>query len=105
VGEVLDGALDQLRAVVDRHDLHALRQAALQLGELGLDAAIVSSAFLPERRIDHAAGDFALAVQFGDAAPHLGADLHALRRRPDARHATGVAVFSGITRKSSSVFR
>jgi hypothetical protein len=43
---------------------------------------------------DHAAGDLAFAVQFRDAAAHLGADLDGRRRRRAHGHAAGCR-FSG----------
>jgi hypothetical protein len=77
--EVLDGALDQAGAVVHRHDLDALGQAGLQRLQLGFDGLDGFQRVLARAHDDHAAGRFALAVQFADAAPHLRPDL-------DARH-------------------
>ena len=75
VRQVLDRALDQPAAVVGRDDLHALGQAALQLGELRLHRGDGLLGVLARAQQHHPAGDFALAVQLGDAAPHLGPEL------------------------------
>ncbi len=58
--EVLDRALDQRRAVVDRDDLDALRQAAPDLLELPLHAADDVERVLAGAHDDDAADDFAL---------------------------------------------
>ena len=92
VAEVLDGALDQARAIVDRHDLHAPRQAALQVLQLGLDRSDRLERVLARAHDDDAAGGLALAVEFADAAPHLGADLH-------ARHVTEAHRDPGVGRQ------
>ena len=47
--EVVDGALDELRAVVGLDDFDARRQPGLSDASFALTASIVSSAFLPER--------------------------------------------------------
>jgi hypothetical protein len=67
--QVADGALDQLGAVIDRHDLGARRQPGRDLGDLGLDVGDHVERVLAEARHDDAGGDLALAVQLGDAAP------------------------------------
>src|SRR5205085_5128002 len=75
VPEVVHGALDQLRAVVGRHDLHARGQAALQLRELRLDRGDRFQRVLPGAHHDYTADDFTLTVQVGHAAAHLGPQL------------------------------
>ena len=69
------GRLDQLRAVVDRHDLGALRQARRDLGEARLDALDHVERIGPEALQNDAARDLALAVQFGEAAPLVRTEL------------------------------
>ena len=71
--------VDQVGAVVDRHDLDRLRQAAGDLGEALLDVVDDVERIRAEALQHDAARDLALAVQLGDAAPLVGAEL-------DARH-------------------
>ena len=86
--EVAHGALDQAGAVVGRDDLHARGQAGLRvLASFAFTASMVSSAFLPERMTMMPPRDFALAVQFRDAAAHLRADLDARDVAQPHRHA------------------
>ena len=47
----------------------------MQFGELGLDGRERVLRILARAQDDHAARDFAFAIEFGNAAPHLGADL------------------------------
>ena len=74
-GQVMDGPVDQARAVIGGDDLDAGRQALLQLGQLGLHRRDGRAGVLAGAQDHHAAGDLALAVEFGDAAPHFRADL------------------------------
>ena len=73
--QVVDRALDQRAAVVGGDDLHALRQAGLQLGQARLHRLDRRLRVLARAQHDHAAGHLALAVELGDAAAHLRADL------------------------------
>ena len=57
-------------AIVGGHDLHARRQAPLQFVELRLHRLDRRQRVLPGAHDDHPAGDFAFAIQFGDAATH-----------------------------------
>ncbi len=75
VREVVHRAVDERGAIVDGDDLHARRQALAQRGELGLDGLDRLQRVLAGAHHDHAAGHLALAVQLGDAAPHLGPEL------------------------------
>ena len=75
--ERVDGRVDQVRAVVDRHDLDRLRQAARNLREALLDVLDDVERIDAEALQHDAAGDLAFAVQFGDAAPFVGAELDA----------------------------
>ena len=75
--EVRHGALDERRAVVGRHDLHARRQARLERCDLRFDRGYRFKSVFTRAHHDHSARDLTLPVQLGDAAAHLGADLHA----------------------------
>jgi len=76
VAEVLDGPLDEPRAVVGGHDLHAWRQARLQGGQFGFDRRDGGQGVLARAHDDHAAHGFAFAIQLTNAAPNFGANLH-----------------------------
>ena len=69
-----DGALDERRPIVGDLDLHALRQPALQLRELGLDALDHLERVGAGAHDDDAADGLALAVPVGDAAAHVRSD-------------------------------
>ena len=101
--ERLDGRLDEVRAVVDRHDLDALGQAGGDFGKPRLHALDDVERVLAEALQDDAAGDLALAVELGDAAALVGAELdpgHVLRR-------TGVppSVFRTMLSMSATLLR
>ena len=70
-------ALDQLGAVVDRHDLDAARQPGAQRRQLGLDRGDRVERVLARTHHDDAAGGFAFAVELADAAAHVRAELDA----------------------------
>ena len=72
-----DRALDQLRAVVDGHDLRTLRQRGRDLGELRFHAVDDGERVGPETLHDDAADGLALAVELGDAAALVGCKLDA----------------------------
>src|SRR3546814_8445744 len=65
-------------------DLDTRRQARLELRQLRLDRRDCCAGVLARAHHDHAAGDLALAVQLGDAAPDVGAELD--RRDVTERH-------------------
>ena len=70
-----DGGIDQVGAVVDRHDLDRFRQAAGDLREALLDV-LDHVERVDAKALQHdAARDLALAVEFGDAAPLVGAEF------------------------------
>ena len=75
-GEVVDGALDKVGAIVDGDDLHPLWQAAFQLGEPCLDPVYGVLGILAVAHDYDAAHHFPLTVKLGNAAPHLGAGDH-----------------------------
>ena len=70
--ERLDRAVDQVRAVVDRIDGDALRQARRDLGEASLDVADHGERILAEALQGNAGDDLALTVHLGNAAPLVG---------------------------------
>ena len=72
--EGIDRPFDQAGAVVDRLDVHPFGEPLLQLLELLLDRSRWSSGHFRRAHDDDAADRFPLAVQFGQAAPQLGAD-------------------------------
>src|SRR6266550_9371174 len=72
----IDGAMDEFRAVVDRLDLHSLRQGGCDLGELLLDAIDDPERVLPIPLQGNTADDLAGAVEFGDAATFLRSKLN-----------------------------
>ncbi len=75
--EVRDRAANELGAIVGRDDLHARGQSGLERLELRLHRLDRRQRVLALAHHDDAAHDLAFAVQLGDAAPHLGADLDA----------------------------
>ena len=75
--ERLDRAVNQIGAVIDRLDCHALRQGRRDLGQLLLDAVDDMQRVLAVALQGDAADHLALAVEFGDAAALVGAELHA----------------------------
>ena len=75
--QVLDGALDERRPVVDGDDLDATGQPGLELLEPRLDCLDRLPCVLPRAQHDDPADDFAFAVELGDASAHLGPELHA----------------------------
>ncbi len=72
-GEVVDGALDEIRAVIDGDQLHPLGQAGLQIGQAGLDPVYGLLGVLAVAHDDDAADHLPLAVELGHPAPHLRA--------------------------------
>ena len=72
-----DRALDQLRAVVDGHDLRTLRQRGRDLGELRFHAVDDGERIGPVALHGDAADGLALAVELGDAAALVGCKLDA----------------------------
>ncbi len=64
-------------AVIDRHDLGALRQAGGDLGEPRLDVLDHRQRVGAEALQHDAARDLALAIELGDAAPLIRPDLDA----------------------------
>ena len=79
-----DGAMDQLRAVVDGLDTHALGQAG-RCPRSGLDVVDDVERVLAEALQGDATHRLALAVELGDAAPLVGSQLdprHVARSAP-----------------------
>ena len=75
IAEVFHRPPDQGRAVVHGDDLHALRQALLQLLEPGLDAINSALGVLAETHHHDAADGLALAIELGNAPAHLRAQI------------------------------
>ncbi len=75
--ERLDRRQDQPRAVVDRHDPRAGRKAADQLRQARLDVVDHVEGVGAEALQGDSAGDLALAVEVGEAAPLVGPELDA----------------------------
>ncbi|MNX81615.1 hypothetical protein D3C86_1133070 [compost metagenome] len=90
--EGIDGALDEVRAVIGRMDAHARGQALLQLDQLRLDPVDDRLGVLAVAHHDDAADDLALAVLVEDPAPRLGAQLDA----PHVRDRHGDAAGGGL---------
>ena len=74
--ERFDGGVNEVGAVVDRYDLDRLGHAARDLLEPFLDGFDHVERVDAEALQHDAAGDLALAVQFGDPSSLIGADLH-----------------------------
>ena len=72
----LNRRFNQGRTVIDRHDFRALRQRFLHIGKCYLCIFDHGQRIRPDPLQHNAAGNFALAVQLGDAAPFIGHDLH-----------------------------
>ena len=85
--QVVDRAPDQLRTVIGLDDLDAGRQARLQRRKLGLYRINGGLRVLALAHHDHTAGDFTLAVEFGNAAAQFRAELHACDVAEQHRHA------------------
>ena len=92
--QVVDGCEDQVGAVVGGHDLDARGQAGFDLFQLGLDALDDPQRVLALPHDDDAGDHFALAVEIGDAAAHVGAERHGA----DVAHQDGHARRAGPER-------
>ena len=90
--EVFHRAFDQVRPVVDRNDLDPWRQARLEFLKFCFYSVDGLQRVLARAHHDDAAGNFALTVELGNAAPHFRADL-------DARHVTEPHRNTGIGRR------
>ncbi len=88
--ERVDGAIDQVRAVIHRVDGDALRQARRDFGEPILDVLDDGERVLAEALQHDAGDDFALAIQFGDAAALVRRELDARHIAQQHRHAAFV---------------
>ncbi len=103
-GDIVDRLPNQVGAVVDRHDLHAVGQSCLDLAQLRLHAADHVQRVLALAHDDDARHGFAGAVEIRDAAPHLGAEhdvgdvLDADWRPPAARTERDVLEIGGRAR-------
>jgi hypothetical protein len=68
--------LDEAGAVIAVHEHHALRQRALDLGHLRLDAVDHVEGVLAIAHHDPAGHDLAATVEISDAAPNVRTELH-----------------------------
>src|SRR5262249_26449176 len=75
--ERVDGAVNQVRSVVDRYDRRPLRQAAGDLADMLLDVGNDRKRVLAVALAGDAGRNFALAVKLGDAAAFVRCQLHA----------------------------
>src|SRR6185437_9038745 len=75
--ERVNGGIDQLRAVIDGNDLDRLRQTGRDVLEALLDALDDVECIHADALKHDAAGDLSIAVELGDAAPFVGAELDA----------------------------
>ena len=85
--ERVDGAVDQVGAVIDRFDRDALGQARRDLGKAILDVADHRERILSEALQHDAGDDLALAVHLGDAAAFVGSKLDPGHVPEQHRHA------------------
>src|SRR5882672_2138911 len=70
------GSLNEVGPVIGNGDLDSFRQRRRVLFQFGLDALDHVHDVLAESHYYNAAGHFSLAVEFGDPAAHVGAQLH-----------------------------
>ena len=111
--QIFDRAVDETGTVVGGDDLDTGRQTAFELCELGLHTVDNLAGVLALPHDDDTARDFALAVKFGDPAPHVGADLNgcdiaehhrnAACRRAD-RHAAEIGQRRQIAGRTDNIF-
>ncbi len=92
--KIVHGALDEARAIVRRHNLHAARKAALEGCELRLHSIDGLKGILARAHNDDPASNFSLAIELRDAPAHLRSQLHASHIAQTDRH-TGVARLQG----------
>ena len=72
-----DSAVNELGTVVDGNNFGAGRQARLDFGKPGLDVVDDGERVLPVALHGDTGNHFALAVEFGNAAPLIGRQLDA----------------------------
>src|SRR6266571_4536067 len=82
-----DGALDQIAAIVSRHDAHAFRQRAFDLLDFLFYPVDHVEGVLAVAHDHDATDSFAASVQFSDTAPNVAAKMHGgdvlqINRRP-----------------------
>jgi hypothetical protein len=75
--EGLDGAIDQIRPVINRLNRNALRQARRDFRKAVLHVSDDRKCILPEALNRNPRNDLAFSVKFGDAAPLIGRELDA----------------------------
>src|SRR5215471_20423373 len=75
--ERIDGAVDQIGAVVGGYEFHPGWKTRLHSFELVLHILKDLPNVLAVTHHDRPTGHFAFAIQFGDAAPHIGPEFDA----------------------------
>jgi hypothetical protein len=85
--ERVDRAVDEVGAVVDRFDAHALRQARRDLGEAVLDVADDGQGVFAEPLKRDPRNDLAFPVHLGNAATFVRGELDARHVLEQNRHA------------------
>jgi hypothetical protein len=76
VAKRLDGRVNESRAIVDSHDVHALTQAARDLADALLDVVYDIERVGAEALQHDAAGDLAIAVELGQASAFVRSQLY-----------------------------
>ncbi len=92
VTEVIDGPVNELAAIVGGNDFNAFRQASFQRFQFVLHGGDNVAGVFAGPQDHHAASDFALAVQFGNATAHFGASLDL----GNIAQINGHAIFTGF---------
>src|SRR5262249_34371813 len=85
--ERIDGAVDEVGAVVDRFDGHALGQARRDLGETVLDVADHGQRVFAKPLQRYAGNDLAFSVHLGDTAALVGREFDPCHVLEQHRHA------------------
>src|SRR6266576_4366903 len=71
-----DGALDQIAAIISRHDAHARRQGGFDFFDFLFDTIDDVERVLAVTHHHDPANGLAFAVQFRDPAPDIAAEMH-----------------------------
>ncbi len=87
--QIVDCALDKLRAIVGRHDFNTRRQARLQGFQFCFHGGNGFQRVFAGAHDDDAARHLALAIEFRDATAHFRAHLHA-RDVPQSHRDAGI---------------
>ena len=88
--QVFHGTFDQVAAVVDRDDLHALRQSFFQSLEFAAHPCDGRQRVFAVAHHHDAAGHLAFTVEFSQAAPQFGAEMNVGQLLEIDRRAVGI---------------